>query len=95
MNIHSHLSSQIREAHREALSLENIANEGLLGIDKNLTVREEGAYYFTEHIWTLKFDGFRDVVVHEAHKMRYSIHPGSDKIILNLKQHYWWLNMKA
>ena len=31
----------------------------------------------------------------EAHKTRYSIHPGSDKMYLDLKKLYWWQNMKA
>ncbi|XP_052623591.1 uncharacterized protein LOC128128868, partial [Lactuca sativa] len=34
-------------------------------------------------------------VMKEAHKTRYSIHPGSDKMYLDIKQHYWWPNMKA
>ena len=31
----------------------------------------------------------------EAHKTRYSVHPGSDKMYLDLKKQYWWPNMKA
>jgi len=31
----------------------------------------------------------------EAHKSRYSIHPGSDKMYQDLKILYWWPNMKA
>ncbi|KAI3762953.1 hypothetical protein L1987_53398 [Smallanthus sonchifolius] len=31
----------------------------------------------------------------EAHKSRYSIHPGSDKMYHDLKALYWWPNMKA
>ena len=33
--------------------------------------------------------------MNEAHKTRYSIHPGSDKMYLVLKKLYWWPNMKA
>ena len=31
----------------------------------------------------------------EAHKTRYSIHPGSDKMYLDLKRLYWWPSIKA
>ena len=31
----------------------------------------------------------------EAHKSRYSVHPGSDKMYHDLKELYWWPNMKA
>nr|GFB35337.1 putative reverse transcriptase domain-containing protein [Tanacetum cinerariifolium] len=37
----------------------------------------------------------RDMVMHESHKSKYSIHPGSDKMYQDLKKLYWWPNMKA
>ncbi|GKB52363.1 putative reverse transcriptase domain-containing protein [Tanacetum coccineum] len=37
----------------------------------------------------------RDLVMHESHKSKYSIHPGSDKMYHDMKQLYWWSNMKA
>nr|GEV23630.1 putative reverse transcriptase domain-containing protein [Tanacetum cinerariifolium] len=37
----------------------------------------------------------RDLIMHESHKSKYSIHPGSDKMYQDLKQLYWWPNMKA
>ncbi|GJV44140.1 putative reverse transcriptase domain-containing protein [Tanacetum coccineum] len=33
--------------------------------------------------------------MHESHKFKYSIHPGSDKMYQDLKLLYWWPNMKA
>nr|GEV68047.1 reverse transcriptase domain-containing protein [Tanacetum cinerariifolium] len=36
-----------------------------------------------------------DLVMHESHKSKYSIHPGSDKMYQDLKPLYWWPNMKA
>ncbi|GJY30949.1 putative reverse transcriptase domain-containing protein, partial [Tanacetum coccineum] len=36
-----------------------------------------------------------DLVMHESHKSKYSIHLGTDKIYQDLKLLYWWLNMKA
>ncbi|GJX84988.1 putative reverse transcriptase domain-containing protein [Tanacetum coccineum] len=38
---------------------------------------------------------FTNLVMHESHKSKYSIHPGSDKMYQDLKQLYWWPNMKA
>ncbi|GJS82615.1 putative reverse transcriptase domain-containing protein [Tanacetum coccineum] len=37
----------------------------------------------------------RDLIIHELHKSKYSIHSGSDKMYQDLKQLYWWPNMKA
>ncbi|GJR03382.1 putative reverse transcriptase domain-containing protein [Tanacetum coccineum] len=41
-------------------------------------------------LWRLKI---RDM--HESHKSKYSIHPGSDKMYQDMKKLYWWPNMKA
>nr|GEW23926.1 hypothetical protein [Tanacetum cinerariifolium] len=41
------------------------------------------------------FDDLRTLIMHESHKSKYSIHPGSDKMYQDLKQLYWWPNMKA
>nr|GEV91355.1 putative reverse transcriptase domain-containing protein [Tanacetum cinerariifolium] len=37
----------------------------------------------------------RDLVMHESHKSKYSIHSGSNKMYQDLKPLYWWPNMKA
>ncbi|GKD46583.1 putative reverse transcriptase domain-containing protein [Tanacetum coccineum] len=34
-------------------------------------------------------------IIHESHKSKYSIHPGSDKMYQDLNKLYWWPNMKA
>nr|GEV87311.1 reverse transcriptase domain-containing protein [Tanacetum cinerariifolium] len=36
-----------------------------------------------------------DLIMHESHKSKYSIHLGSDKMYQDLKMLYWWPNMKA
>ena len=42
MIIHSHLSTQIKEAQLEALKHENVTGEALIGMDKNLEVKGDG-----------------------------------------------------
>ncbi|GJY77549.1 putative reverse transcriptase domain-containing protein [Tanacetum coccineum] len=37
----------------------------------------------------------RTVIMHESHKSKYSIHPGSEKMYQDVKKLYWWPNMKA
>ncbi|GKA69452.1 putative reverse transcriptase domain-containing protein, partial [Tanacetum coccineum] len=48
-----------------------------------------------KNVWLPRFDGLRDLVMHELHKSKYSIHPGSNKMYQDLKLLYWWPNMKA
>nr|GEU82986.1 putative reverse transcriptase domain-containing protein [Tanacetum cinerariifolium] len=37
----------------------------------------------------------KDLIMHESYNLKYSIHPGSDKMYHGLKKLYWWPNMKA
>nr|GFA08304.1 putative reverse transcriptase domain, ribonuclease H-like domain, aspartic peptidase domain protein [Tanacetum cinerariifolium] len=52
-------------------------------------------HYHPGRLWLPLFGGIRDMVMHESHKSKYSIHPGSDKMYQDLKKFYWWPNMKA
>ncbi|GJY18335.1 putative reverse transcriptase domain-containing protein [Tanacetum coccineum] len=45
--------------------------------------------------WSPHFGGLRDLIMHESRKSKYSIHPGLDKMYHDLKNLYWWPNMKA
>nr|GEW35218.1 putative reverse transcriptase domain-containing protein [Tanacetum cinerariifolium] len=58
-------------------------------------IRPDGTRYHDKRVWLPKFGGLRDLIMHESHKSKYSIHPGSDKMYQDLKQLYWWPNMKA
>ncbi|GJZ98255.1 putative reverse transcriptase domain-containing protein [Tanacetum coccineum] len=48
-----------------------------------------------EGYWLPCYGDTRSLVMHESHKSKYSIHPGSDKMYHDLKMLYWWPNMKA
>nr|GEX96114.1 putative reverse transcriptase domain-containing protein [Tanacetum cinerariifolium] len=48
-----------------------------------------------ERSWLPCYDDLRSVIMHESHKSKYSIHPGSDKMYQDMKRLYWWPNMKA
>ncbi|GJR49689.1 putative reverse transcriptase domain-containing protein [Tanacetum coccineum] len=37
----------------------------------------------------------RDLIMHESHKSKYSIYPGSEKMYQDLKMLYWWPSMKV
>ena len=95
MTIQTQLPIQIRDAQLEALKPENVIRELLLGMEKKFEVRTDETRQFMDRIWTPKHGGSRDLVMDEAHRTNYSVHPGSDKMYLDLKKLYWWPNMKA
>ncbi|KAL4583755.1 hypothetical protein LXL04_008338 [Taraxacum kok-saghyz] len=86
---------RIRDAQTEALKPEHVLGKSLRGMDKKCETRDDGTRYFMDRIWTPRYGGFRDVVMNEVHTTKYSVHPGSDKMYLDLKKLYWWPNMKA
>ncbi|GJT28037.1 putative reverse transcriptase domain-containing protein [Tanacetum coccineum] len=95
LNVHPKLPSQILEAQNEALKEENVKNKNLRGMDKSFEIRPDGTRCIKNRSWLPLFGGLRDLIMHESHKSKYSIHPGSDKMYHDLKKLYWWPNMKA
>nr|GEY04537.1 putative reverse transcriptase domain-containing protein [Tanacetum cinerariifolium] len=96
MTVHTNLPEKILEAQTEAMKEENVKAENLGRLLKPIfEIRSNGIRYFEGRLWLPLFGGIRDVVMHESHKYKYSIHPGSDKMYQDLKKFYWWPNMKA
>ncbi|GJS94131.1 putative reverse transcriptase domain-containing protein [Tanacetum coccineum] len=95
MTIHPNLPSQILKAQTEALKEENIKAENLRGMDKSFEIRPDGTRCIKNRSCLPLFGNLRDLIMHESHKSKYSIHPGSDKMYQDLKKLYWWPNMKA
>ncbi|KAJ0581106.1 putative nucleotidyltransferase, Ribonuclease H [Helianthus annuus] len=95
MTIRTNLTSRIRDAQQEALKVENRKAEYLRCALKYMAPNEEGALYFKKRIWVPLYGGLREVILNEAHKSRYSIHPGSDKMYQDLKEYYWWPRLKS
>ncbi|GJX88193.1 putative reverse transcriptase domain-containing protein [Tanacetum coccineum] len=96
MTVHNDLPKQIREAQGEAMKRKNVKAKNLGRLIKPIfEFRPDGTRCFRNHVWLPRFDGLIDLVMHESHKSKYSIHPGSDKMYQDLKLLYWWPNMKA
>nr|GEX10994.1 uncharacterized protein [Tanacetum cinerariifolium] len=49
----------------------------------------------TNRSWLPCYGDLRDLIMHESHKSKYSVHPGSQKMYQDPKQLYWWPIMKA
>nr|GEW78995.1 reverse transcriptase domain-containing protein [Tanacetum cinerariifolium] len=95
MTIHPKLPSQILEAQNEAIKEENINAENLRRMDKAFEIRPDETRCIKNQSWLPLFGNLRNLIMHESHKSKYSIHPGSDKMYQDLQKLYWWPNMKA
>ncbi|GJZ40349.1 putative reverse transcriptase domain-containing protein [Tanacetum coccineum] len=78
----------------EAFKQENILAERLHGLDQQMERREDESLYFIDRIWVPLVGGVRTIIMDEAHKTRYSVHPGADKMYHDLRDMYWWPGMK-
>ncbi|GJZ27176.1 putative reverse transcriptase domain-containing protein [Tanacetum coccineum] len=107
MTIGLDLPKQILNAQTEARKPENIKNEDVGGmlienskdLEKlrtgKLESRADGTLCLNGRSLLPCYDDLRIVIMHESHKSKYSIHPGSDKMYQDMKKLYWWPNMKA
>nr|GEU44740.1 putative reverse transcriptase domain-containing protein [Tanacetum cinerariifolium] len=106
MTIILDLPKKILNAQTEARKLENIKKEDVgsmlvensrdpekVRIEK-LEPRTDGTLCLNGKSWLPCYGDLRTVIMHESHKSKYSIHPGSDKMYQDMKKLYWWPNMK-
>ncbi|GJR62047.1 putative reverse transcriptase domain-containing protein [Tanacetum coccineum] len=101
MTIGLNLPKQILEAQIEAQKPENLKNEDVRGMirkdipKEKLEPRTDETLCLNGRSWLPCHGDLRTVIMHESHKSKYSIHPGSDKMYQDMKKLYWWPNMKA
>ncbi|GJT69449.1 putative reverse transcriptase domain-containing protein [Tanacetum coccineum] len=86
---------KILNAQVEARKEENYRTEDLCGTIKNLEPCADGTFCLKNRSWIPCFGDLRALIMHESHKSKYLIHPGSDKMYQDLKKLYCWPNMKA
>nr|GEZ32415.1 putative reverse transcriptase domain-containing protein [Tanacetum cinerariifolium] len=106
MTIGLKLPKQILNAQTEARKPEYIKNEDVGGMlienskdpeklrMEKLEPREDGTLCLNGRSWLSCYGDLRTMIMHESHKSKYSIHPGSDKMYQDKKKLCWWPNMK-
>nr|GEY15948.1 retrotransposon protein, putative, Ty3-gypsy subclass [Tanacetum cinerariifolium] len=94
VTIQSRVKGLILAAQGEAFKDENVIAEGLNGTDQKMKKREDVSLHYMDHIWVSLVSGVRTKIMDEAHKTRYSVHPGADKMYYDLRDMYWWPGMK-
>ncbi|GJW22115.1 reverse transcriptase domain-containing protein [Tanacetum coccineum] len=64
------------------------------GLDEIIELRNDGALYYLDRIWVPLKGDVRTLIKDKAHKSKYSVHPGADKMYYDLRDRYWWPGMK-
>nr|GFA17995.1 putative reverse transcriptase domain-containing protein [Tanacetum cinerariifolium] len=107
MTIGLDLPKQILNAQTKVRKPENIKEEDVGGMlvensrdpkkdrKEKLEPHADGTLCLNGRSWLPCYGNLRTVIMHVSHKLKYSIHPGSDKMYQDMKKLYWWPNMKA
>nr|GEY16101.1 putative reverse transcriptase domain-containing protein [Tanacetum cinerariifolium] len=107
MTIGLDLPKKILGAQTEAKKPKNLKKEDVRGMlienlidpekfrKEKLELHTDGTLCLNNRSWLPCYGDLRALIMHESHKLKYFVHPGSDKMYQDLKQLYWWPNMKA
>ena len=68
----------------------NVHKQRLLGFEKE----GDGVLNYQGRLCVPRVDGLQERILKEAHSTRYSIHPDSTKMYRDLREIYWWEDMK-
>ncbi|GKB00949.1 putative reverse transcriptase domain-containing protein [Tanacetum coccineum] len=80
---------------------ENLENEDVGDLirkdipNEKLEPRANGTLCLNGRSWLPCCGDLRSVIMHESHKSKYSIYPGSEKMYQDMKKLYGWPNIKA
>ncbi|GKC55057.1 putative reverse transcriptase domain-containing protein [Tanacetum coccineum] len=91
MILQSSIKDKILAAQKEASD----ESTGLQrGLDDMIELRNDGALYYLDRIWAPLKGDVRTLIMDEAHKFKYSVHLGANKMYYDLRDRYWWPGMK-
>jgi hypothetical protein len=88
------LEQEIHKGQQEDEKLREIIANVSLGKAPGFRIDENGTLWFGKRICVPEVKAIREIILREAHESAYSIHPGSTKIYLDLKEKYWWYGLK-
>nr|GFC04254.1 putative reverse transcriptase domain-containing protein [Tanacetum cinerariifolium]GFC06956.1 putative reverse transcriptase domain-containing protein [Tanacetum cinerariifolium] len=100
MTISLDLPKQILVAQTEARKLENLKKEDVGGMlienskdpekfrKEKLEPRTDGTLCFNNRSWLPRYGDLWAFIMHESHKSKYYVHPGSEKMYQDLKHLY-------
>ncbi|GKA55358.1 putative reverse transcriptase domain-containing protein [Tanacetum coccineum] len=85
MTIQSGVKRMILAAQSEAFKEKNASAERLHRLDQQMERKKDESLYFIDRIWVPLVGGVRTIIMDEAHKSRYFVHSGADKMYYDLR----------
>nr|GEY49114.1 putative reverse transcriptase domain-containing protein [Tanacetum cinerariifolium] len=91
MTLYSSIKDKILAAQKEA-SDESVGLQRRL--DELIECMSDGGLYYLDRIWVPLKGDVRTLIMDKAHKSKYYVHLGADKMYYDLRDMYWWPGMK-
>lgn len=88
------LLQQIKEGQVRDKELIKLKSKLNLKGDSDFRMDMDNILRFKDRICIPRDDQMRKVIFDEAHQIKYTLHPGGDKMYQDLKKNYWWKGMK-
>ena len=88
------LEQEIREGQLKDEKLKEIVENLVICMSPGFHMDDKGTLWFGKHICVPEDKSIRQVILRDAHESAYSIHPGSTKMYMDLKEKYWWVGLK-
>lgn len=94
MTVTTSLIELIKRSQGDAIKEENQKKERIKGQLAQLISDSRGLLTRYGRVWVPALCEARQTLLDEAHKSKFSIHPGATKMYQDLKSDYWWPGMK-
>jgi hypothetical protein len=94
LEVQSTLEQETRRGQLNDAGIQKIKESMKQGEGPDFTEDDQGTVWFKNQICVPETRDLRETILREAHNSAYSIHPGSTKMYQDLKQRYWWYDMK-
>ena len=88
------LEQEIRKGQLEDEKIKEIVELITIGKASGFWLDDQGIVWFRKRICVLEIKSIQEMILREAHDSAYSIHLGSTKMYLDLKEKYWWYGFK-
>ncbi|XP_073136990.1 uncharacterized protein [Henckelia pumila] len=85
---------KIKEAQKADQKIQESIEKVRSGPESEYQVNIDGVLFVNRHIVVPDIAELRDQILNEAHCSKFSVHPGGRKMYNDLKQQFWWKQMK-
>jgi hypothetical protein len=95
MTVKYDLEDRIRQAQRRCPELQKLKRTMRDGKATDHRVDDQGTVWLKDRICVPQDQGIRAEILDEAHNSKYAIHPGCTKMYQDLKDRFWWNDMRT